>query len=192
MEKASIGVSNDFCPQTMFLYGTYKEDGSPNFGLFSWVSYCFDGEIGVMACIGGEKLTRDRIRANKVFSANLVTEAILPLADYLGNTEGYTTGKMDIPIAIEKGQALTIPILADSPWVFELEVTQSVPLDDSEIYICKIRNTLADKSLLDGSVPVAERMAAMSPVFSGGGTHYFGWNGAHKSAWGGLKEQIKP
>jgi hypothetical protein len=39
-----------------------------------------------MACIGGEKLTKDRIHARKVFSANLVTDEILPIADYFGNT----------------------------------------------------------------------------------------------------------
>lgn len=71
MEKISIGPENKLCPQTLFLYGTYKEDGTPNFGLFCWFSYCWSGELGVMACIAGEKLTKDRIRANKVFSATL-------------------------------------------------------------------------------------------------------------------------
>ena len=37
-----------------------------------------------MACIGGEKLTKDRIHATKTFSANLITEELLPLADYWG------------------------------------------------------------------------------------------------------------
>ena len=43
---------------------------------------------GVMACIGEEKLTKDLIRKNGVFSANLVTESLLPLSDYYGNTSG--------------------------------------------------------------------------------------------------------
>ena len=54
MGKVSIPITNDFCPQTLFLYGTYKEDGTPNFGLFCWFSYIWDSELGVMACIGGE------------------------------------------------------------------------------------------------------------------------------------------
>jgi len=188
MDKISLGESNKFCPQTLFLYGTYKEDGTSNFGLFCWVSYCYDGALGVMACIGGEKLTRNRIKANTVFSANLVTAPLLPLADYLGNTDGRTPGKMDIPVNIEKGRTLDVPVLVDSPWVFELEVTQSVLLDDSEIFICKIRDTLADKALLDENVPVADRMAGMQPVFSGGGMHYFSWNGAHMGPWGQWKD----
>lgn len=37
--------------------------------------------MGVMACICGDKLTKDKIRDTKVFSANLVSEQMLPFAD---------------------------------------------------------------------------------------------------------------
>jgi hypothetical protein len=50
-----------------------------------------------MACIAGDKLTKDRIR-EKWFFSKLVTESILPLADYLGNKEGYSPDKMNISI----------------------------------------------------------------------------------------------
>ena len=33
-EKISVPVTNDFCPQTLFCYGTYCDDGRPDFGLF--------------------------------------------------------------------------------------------------------------------------------------------------------------
>ena len=92
--KISTAISNDFCPQTLFLFGTYKEDKTPNFGLFCWFSYYWDGDgLGIMACIGENKLTKDRIRENKVFSANLVTEEILPIADYFGIKKGYSNEK---------------------------------------------------------------------------------------------------
>jgi len=106
--KKSIPATNDLCPQAMFLYGTYKEDGSPNFGLFCWFSYYWDSELGVMVCIGGEKLTKDRIHATKIFSANLVTEELLPLADYWGSTDKHTKV---ITANVEKGNVLNVPIL---------------------------------------------------------------------------------
>lgn len=115
MSKVSVPIGNHFCPQTLFLYGTFKEDGTPNFGLFCWFSYLWDSELGVMACIGGEKLTKDRIRETGVFSANLVTEAILPLADYFGNVEGYSEEKMNIPVETSRGAVLDVPILDSSP-----------------------------------------------------------------------------
>ena len=96
MSKISMGPRNNYCPQTLFLYGTYKEDGTPNFGLFCWFTYVWNNELGVVACIGGDKLTKDRIRLNSVFSANLVTEELLPLADYYGTTSGYDENKVRI------------------------------------------------------------------------------------------------
>ena len=39
MAKISLKPNNDYCPQTLFLYGTYDENGNPDFGLFCWFSY---------------------------------------------------------------------------------------------------------------------------------------------------------
>jgi flavin reductase (DIM6/NTAB) family NADH-FMN oxidoreductase RutF len=181
--KKSIPICNHFCPQTLFVYGTYKDDGTPNFGLFCWFSYYFDKEMGVMACIGGEKLTKERIHATKVFSANLVTEEILPIADYFGNTEGYNENKMSVAIETEKGRVLNVPILVKSPWVYELEVDRSIVLDDGEVFLCKVRNVLADELLCDESLSVEQRMNIIQPVHSVRQT-YFKWDGSTSGSWG--------
>jgi flavin reductase (DIM6/NTAB) family NADH-FMN oxidoreductase RutF len=167
--------SNAYCPQTFYAYGTYKEDGTPNFGLFCWLSYCWDGELGIMACIGGEKLTKDRIRATGVFSANLVSEELLPLANYFGNREGYDPDKMKVDAAISKGRVLDVPVLDQSPWVFELEVKKTVALQGGDILICTIRNTLVEEKLARSGMgdqgPVPVHMA--KPVIGWGGGTYF-------------------
>jgi flavin reductase (DIM6/NTAB) family NADH-FMN oxidoreductase RutF len=103
--------------------------------------------MGVMACIGGEKLTKDRICETKIFSANLVTEELLPLADYWGNKNGNTDNKMNVAAEIEKGSILNVPTLVKSPWVYELEINQSISLNNGEIFLCKIRNVLVDESV---------------------------------------------
>ncbi|MBE0600663.1 MAG: flavin reductase family protein [Firmicutes bacterium] len=181
--KVSGQLSNDFCPQTMFLFGTRKEDGSPNFGLFCWFSYCWNGGLGVMAAIGGSKLTKDRIRETGVFSANLVTEPMIPLADYLGSTSGYEKGKMDLPVAIMQGAVLDVPVLTDSPVSFELKVTQTIPLDGSDVFLCKIRNVLFNEDLADKSVSVEQRLQKTLPAFTTCAT-YFTRNGKAMGAWG--------
>lgn len=181
--KISIPITNDFCPQTLFLYGTYREDGTPDFGLFCWFSYCWDTEMGVMACIGGDKLTKDRIRATKIFSANLVTELILPLADYFGNTDGYSADKMNISVGMAKGTVLNVPVLDDSPLAFELEVSQSITLDDGEVFICKIRNVLVDERLNDKNTSIEQRIQTIAPISTTCQT-YFSWNGKALGAWG--------
>jgi flavin reductase (DIM6/NTAB) family NADH-FMN oxidoreductase RutF len=181
--KKSIPISNKFCPQSLFLYGTYREDGKPNFGLFGWFSYYWDTELGVMACIGGDKLTRDRIRDKKVFSANLVTEDILPIADYFGNKEGYNNDKMNIPFESEKGQVLDVPIFSKSPWVFELEVSQSITAGYSEVYLCKIKNVLADEFLCNENVSLEQQVKTIKPVRTISQS-YYAWSGDEICAWG--------
>lgn len=181
--KKSIPPSNHFCPQTLFVYGTNREDGTPNFGLFSWFSYYFDKEMGVMACIGDEKLTKDRIRATKIFSANLVTEELLPIADYFGNTDGYSENKMKISVETDKGQVLNVPILTKSPWIYELEVDRSIELDGGEVFLCKIRNVLVDEHLCDETLSVEQRINTILPVHSVRQT-YFKWDGTSPGNWG--------
>jgi flavin reductase (DIM6/NTAB) family NADH-FMN oxidoreductase RutF len=181
--KKSIPISNSFCPQPLFAYGTYREDGKPNFGLFGWFSYCWDTELCVMACIGGNKLTKDRIKDKKVFSANLVTEEMLPLADYFGNKEGYSPDKMNIAVETEKGRVLDVPILAISPWVFELEVSQSVILNGSDVFLCKIKNVLADEFLCDETISIEKRLKTIRPVHTACQS-YFSWGGDEICGWG--------
>lgn len=183
MSKKSMPISNDFCPQTLFLYGTYKEDGTPNFGLFCWFSYYWDKELGIMACIGGEKLTKDRINATKVFSANLVTEEMLPLADFLGSTDGYRVEKAAHTLETEQGQILNVPVLSCSPVVFELEVANTMQMDGGEVMLCKIRNVLAEEFLSDASMSVEERIQKIAPISTTCST-YFSWNGKSLGTWG--------
>lgn len=184
MKKVNAPIGNDYCPQTLFLYGTYKENGEPNFGLFCWFSYCWSDTLGVMACIGGSKLTQDRIKATKVFSANLVTESQLALADYFGTKDGYDEDKMAVPYAWEKGAKLNVPVLSDSPVSFELEVTKEIPMNDqgSTVLLCKVRNVLIDEMLADKSLSLEEKLKKIAPVSTTCAT-YFGWDGHEIAKW---------
>ncbi len=182
-DKISMPISNDFCPQTLFCYGTYCADGRPDFGLFCWFSYIWDGELGVMMCIGDEKQTKDNIKRNRYFSANLVTEKMLPMADYLGNADGRDPAKISPDISVDKGQNLDVPILSESPVVFELEAVRSFPLEEGEVFFCKIINVLVDKHLADPAVPVGEKMRAIAPISTTCET-YFSWGGKALGGWG--------
>ena len=184
MKKISVKPTNDYCPQTLFLYGTYNEDGKADFGLFCWFSYTWDGELGVMACIGGNKRTLDNIHREKVFSASLVTEKLLPLSDYLGNTDGNDPAKMEgLNLEIEKGQVLPVPVLAASPVTYELEVKQFLSLHDGEVMLCAIRNVLQDEMLAGENASSTEKLAEIAPVKTTC-NRYFSWKGENLGAWG--------
>lgn len=189
MAKVSVPVSNEFCPQCLYLYGTYKENGEPNYGVFCWATYCWDEGLKFVACIGENKLTRDRIRATGIFSASVVNEALLPAADYCGNHPGYDFDKSkEIPSI--KGAVLDVPVPVSSPWTFELEVDKTLRLDErneSEIYICKIRNVLTEEGLTDGR-SFEERLKEAAPVIALS-TKYFPVKPEALGDWGQWKDK---
>ena len=191
MKKVSLKPTNDYCPQSLFLYGTSNEDGSPDFGLFCWFSYIHDGELGVMACIGGSKRTLDNIHRNKVFSANLVTEKILPLADYMGCVDGNKPEKMDgLNLDIEKGRVLDVPVLTASPVNYELEVKQCIQTEGGEVMLCSIRNVLQDELLGGKKDNSTEKLAEIAPVQTTC-ERYFSWEGKNLGAWGAPMADVK-
>ncbi len=195
MSKVSVPVTNDLCPQTLFVYGTYKEDGRPNFGLFCWFSYCWYDDLGVMCAIGGRKTTQERILANRVFSANLVVEKNLPLADYFGTADGHDADKMDVPVAWEKGAVLDVPVLSSSPLSFELEVDRVIPTNEEEgdtVFLCRIRNVLKDEELVDSDLPLPELMKKIGVISTTGTMDYWSWDGRHLGVWHQPAQQVKP
>ena len=188
MGKISLRPNNDYCPQTLFLYGTYDEYGNPDFGLFCWFSYIWEHEMGVMCCIGGSKLTKDNIKRSKVFSANLVTEELLPVADYLGCVSGDNPDKMKITLDIGKGEVLDVPVLEKAPVVFELEVSDIITKGDGDIILCKIRNVLQDESLSSDET-VEQKLRRIAPVKTTAQT-YLGYDGRSLGAWGEPMKQL--
>lgn len=182
MGKISLSPNNDYCPQTLFLYGTYDQQKKADFGLFCWFSYFWDKEMGVMCCIGGNKTTLENIRRDKVFSANIVTENLLAEADYLGCVSGTNPNKMDIDLEIGMGAVLDVPILDNSPVIFELEVTDFIEKDDGTVMLCKIRNVLQDESL-SSDESVAEKLLKIRPVKTTAQT-YLSYEGKNLGRWG--------
>lgn len=181
MHKISLPeASNAFCPQSLFLYGTYKADGTPNFALFSWATYMWDSEFGFIASIGEPKLTLDLIREKKIFSANLVNEELLAAAHYFGTHSGKNEDKVAATgVKVARGEKLDVPTLVDSPWTFELEATKIIDLPESggAILFCKVHNSLVDERLVDNSVPAEERLRLCSPVRYVDGKYFSGNDG---------------
>ena len=195
MAKIKGEISNDFCPQALYLYGNYEEDGTPHFGLFCWYGWCWlgegNGKLGVMACIGEEKRTKDLIR---MFSANLVNEPLLPLADYYGCVSGRDVpDKMKRLPTVERGQALDVPTIAESPVSLELKVVKEEALSkgrlgpecsESTLFLCEVVNVTIDERLTDKSLPVIERMKLSQPVSSMAEEAYVNFFGQELAKWG--------
>ena len=194
MKKVSVPASNDLCPQTLFVYGTMNEDQTPDFGLFCWFSYYWGDQLSVMCAIGGTKRTLENIRRNKIFSANLVVESNLPLADYFGTADGRDADKMEIEVEWEKGAVLPVPVLSSSPCCFELEVEKEISTGehDETVLLCRIRNTLKDEVLLDPSLSSQEKLEKIAAVRTCLNTEYWSWDGRYLGKWHERAKEIKP
>lgn len=153
MDKKSVDVKSQYIPHPMqmFLVGTHRPDGSPNFGPYCWLSFCWDGELSITLCMDGEKSAKDDIRRTGVFSANLVTEEMLPLTDQLASTRGEDRAEIIRRIIVSEGQELPVPILEGSPLCYELKLKQTIHLNGSDLFVCQICNALvADDLMEDG------------------------------------------
>lgn len=193
MKKVSVPATNDLCPQTLFVYGTMNEDHTPDFGLFCWFSYCWIDQLGVICAIGGSKRTLENIRRNKVFSANLVVESNLPLADYFGTADGRDADKMDVPFEWETGAVLDVPTLCSSPLSFELETVQEVAIDeqDDTVFLCRIRNTQKDETLMAPALTSEEVFRKTAAVRTCIDNDYWSWDGRHLGKWHERAKEIK-
>jgi len=193
MKKVSVPATNDLCPQTLFVYGTKNENGTPDFGLFCWFSYCWFDQLGVICAIGGSKRTLENIRRNKVFSANLVVENNLPLADYFGTADGRDADKMDISVEWEPGAVLDVPVLCSSPFAFELEVDKEIGTGEHNetVLLCRIRNVLKDECFADSSMTPEETYKAVAAVQTSVDCDYWSWDGRHLGKWHEPAKQIK-
>ncbi len=194
MKKVSVTTTNDICPQTLYVYGSMNEDGTPDFGLFCWFSYCWFDKLGVMCAIGGSKRTLENIRRNRVFSANLVVEENLPLADYFGTADGRDGDKMDIAVEWEEGRELKVPILCSSPISFELEVEKEISTGehDETVLLCRIRNTLKDEKLVNAAMNSEEVLKMTAAVRTCVDYDYWSWDGRHLGKWHERAKEIKP
>lgn len=194
MEKISVSATNDICPQTLFVYGTMNEEGTPDFGLFCWFSYCWFDQLGVICAIGGSKRTLENIRRNGVFSANLVVESNLPLADYFGTADGRDNDKMAVDVEWGMGKKLAVPILCSSPISFELEVDKEITTGDNNetVLLCHIRNTLKDERLVNSSMSSEEILKATAAVRTCVDYDYWSWDGRHLGKWHERAKEIKP
>ena len=72
-----------------------------------------------------------------------------------------------------------------------MEVAQSIQLGRSEIFICKIRNSLAAKELADESISVEERMKMIAPIVCTGTGRYYSVNPDPKGAYEDWKDLFK-
>lgn len=149
MKKVSMNPDWVFSPQPMYMIGTKNEDGTPNFCIITWLGFSFDRTPHLMMSMGGSKRTKTNILREGKFSANMITEDNLWLADYFGCTSGDKGVKNDIPYTYSWGEKIEVPVLDESHWVYECSVDRVIELDGAHLFLAEIKNIQIDEAYSD-------------------------------------------
>ncbi len=145
MEKMNIKPDWVFSPQPMYIIGSKNENGTPNFCIITWLGFSFDKTPHLMMTIGGSKLTKTNILREKKFSANMITEDNLWIADYFGTTTGEAKEKNDLPYGYKWGEYVEVPVINECHWTYECKVNKVIELDGAHLFLAEIENIQIDK-----------------------------------------------
>ena len=145
MMKKNIGHALALYPTPLVVVGAMVEDGKPNWLLAGHLGIL--GHDHVMVSLAATHYTNAGIHRSKALSINIVDEALLKEADYVGCVSGSKTDKSNFfAWHLDESGA---PILDDAPvsMACALENVYSTP--GFENFICTITATYAEESVLN-------------------------------------------
>jgi len=142
--KKNIGKMNAAFPTPIVVVGALV-DGKPNWFEVAWVGI---GDAGVVTLsVTKTHKTCDGIRAEKKLSINLLDEALIPRADYVGIVSGSKVDKSGV-FACSPGE-LGVPLVDDAPVSMECTLLDIYDAHGCYLLICQVENTYVREELLD-------------------------------------------
>lgn len=141
--KKNIGSVLGLYPTPVTVVGTMI-DGKPN-----WLLVAHVGIIGhdrILISCAKAHYTNQFIKETKKVSVNLVDEAMLVKADYVGGVSGRKEDKSNV-FKFEIGKA-GAPIITESPLTMECSVIDNYETDTFDNFILKIDNTYAEEYVI--------------------------------------------
>ena len=174
-KRRSVDPVYSMCVQPSFIIGTRNEDGTANFAPITWISVTHEKGDGYMLVISmsGTKRTKQNVLREKTFSANLVSTDMLPLMDYFGSRHAENGRKDEMEYSVSSGAVLDVPVLDQSRWVYECEVSRTVETGDSATFFCRIRNIQMDERLQCRDIFDVD-LTVLDPVIYSGKYHSIG------------------
>lgn len=148
--KKQIGNTLALYPSPLVVVGTMIEEGYPN-----WLLVGHLGIIGhdhVMVSLATAHYTNAGIKASRALSINIVDEALLRKADYVGCVSGSKTNKSNVfAWHLDESGA---PILDEAPVSMACTVEDVYETSGFESFICTITASYAEEAVLnpDGKI----------------------------------------
>ncbi len=142
--KKNIGSQLALYPTPVTVIGAMNGDKP------TWTLVAHIGIIGhdrVLVSLAAPHFINGCIKETKKLSINLVDEAMLPEADYVGSVSGAKADKSDM-FEYDLGETGT-PVIRKSPLTLECSVVDVYNTPNFESFICTIDNTYVDERHLD-------------------------------------------
>ena len=142
--KKNIGNAIALYPTPLVVVGAMV-NGKPNWALAGHLGIM--GHDRIMISLAQAHYTNIGIRAQRALSVNIVDEALLPRADYVGGVSGGQADKSGVfGWHAEAGGA---PLIDDAPVSMDCTVVDTCQTDGFDNFICKIEGTCAEEALLN-------------------------------------------
>lgn len=141
--KKNIGFVLALYPMPVVVVGTMVNK-KPN-----WLLVAHVGIIGhdqIMLSCAKQHYTNKGIKENGLVSVNLVNEAMLSKADYVGSVSGSKTDKSEV-FSYLTGN-LGAPMIQSAPIAMECEVVDTYDSEGFDNFILKIHSTYVESDLL--------------------------------------------
>ena len=147
MAKKNLGDAGELFPQSVFIVGSYAEDGTPNAMNVAWGGECTRHEV----CINiGEHKTTANIVAKGAFTVAPADAAHVVEADYFGIATGNKVDKAAASkLTFVKSEFVDAPVIEEFPLTMECEVTAIQGDEKGARIVGKIVNTRVDEAILD-------------------------------------------
>ena len=142
--KKNIGNVLALYPTPAVVVGT-EVNGNVNWMLVAHVGII--GHDRIMLSMFKKHYTNEGVKQTGKVSVNMVNEAMLERADYVGCASGAKADKSNV-FAYHIGEAGT-PVIDESPLVMECEVVDNYETETFDNFICKITNTYVDEDCLN-------------------------------------------
>ncbi len=142
--KKYLGSKLALYPTPAVVVGTMVD------GKVNWVLVGHLGIIGhdrILISLAKPHYTNQGVKATGRLSVNIIDEALLERADYVGCVSGAKTDKSEV-FDFHTSE-LGTPMIDDSPLVMDCEVTDNYQTDTFDNFICRIAATYAEENILN-------------------------------------------
>ena len=148
--KTTFPAGNMLYPVPPVLVSVRGADGSINVLTVAWAGTVCSDPAMLSISVRPSRHSYEMLRQSGEFVVNLVTEEMVPAADFCGVRSGAQIDKFEAagltPSASEKVAA---PGIAESPVNIECRVRQVIPLGSHDLFLADVAAVRVDSDLLD-------------------------------------------